>query len=49
MGLFKKNGSKNYPLSLIGDNNLVEALEDDTTSQFSFNVGKDTDGTEIIL
>lgn len=47
MGLFKKKGSKNYPLSLLGDNNLVEALENDTTSQFSFPVGKDKDGNYV--
>lgn len=41
MRLFKKKGSKNYPLSLLGDNNLIEALENDTTPQFSFPVGKD--------
>ena len=47
MGLFRKKGSKNYPLSLLGDNNLVEALENDTTSQFSFPVGKDNDGNYV--
>lgn len=47
MGLFKEKSSKNYPLSLLGDNNLVEALENDTTSQFSFPVGKDKDGNYV--
>lgn len=47
MRLFKKKGSKNYPLSLLGDNNLVEALENDTTPQFSFPVGKDKDGNNV--
>lgn len=46
MGLFKKKGSKNYPLSLLGDNNLAGALEIDTTSQFSFPVGKDEEAKD---
>lgn len=45
MGLFKKSGTKsNFPLTLLGDNNLVEALKNDTTPQFTFPVGKDKDG-----
>lgn len=49
MGLFKKRQSAefNYPLSLLGKDNLVEALQDDATSQFSFPVGKYKDGQYI--
>lgn len=49
MGLFKKRQSAefNYPLSLLGKDNLVEALQDDVASQFSFPVGKDKDGQYI--
>lgn len=49
MGLFKKHQSAefNYPLSLLGKDSLVEALQHDTTPQFSFPVGKDKDGHYI--
>lgn len=44
MKLFKKRPSTSYPLSLLASDNLVEALENDKTSSFSFPVGKDSNG-----
>jgi len=47
MKLFKKLQRKYYPLSLLGNDNLKEALQNDISSPLSFPVGKNKDGNYI--
>lgn len=44
MRLFKKQKPNNFPISLLGNDNLVEALQEDTSPSYSFPVGKDAQG-----
>jgi S-DNA-T family DNA segregation ATPase FtsK/SpoIIIE len=40
----KKNRGTNFPLDLLGDDNLAQALKDDVTPPYSFPVGKGAGG-----